>query len=49
MHAIQDELKNEEIDFQLNKSGDIFDGTRNNDILSNIIEDIKKPTLLLLT
>ncbi|WP_290079063.1 hypothetical protein [Lactobacillus taiwanensis] len=46
MHAIQDELKNEKIDFQLNKSGDIFDGTRNNDILSNIIEDIKKANII---
>lgn len=46
MHAIQDELKTEKIDFQLNKSGDIFDGTRDNDILSNIIEDIKKANII---
>lgn len=41
MHAIQDELVQNNVNFKLNKSGDIFDGTGDNDILNNIIKDIR--------
>lgn len=46
MHAINDELNSEQIDFQVNKSGDIFDETRSNDILENIIQDIKDSSII---
>lgn len=46
MHAIQDKLKAENIQFSLNKSGDIFEKSRGDDILKNIFSDIKSADIL---
>lgn len=47
MHAIQDELKDEHIPFEINKSGDILDPSEGTNILKNIWTDIKDAPLLI--
>lgn len=46
MHAIQDQLVEKKVDFRLNKSGDIFDGKGDNDILNDIIKDIRNSHII---
>lgn len=46
MHAIQNQLKNENVDFKLEKCLDIFDPKIGDDILTNIREGIKNAPIL---